>query len=234
MQVLKRILIAVAFLLPLAMPAKSQTVTCSSDDGKRHYCNADTRGGVTMVKQRSGSPCTQGSTWGYDGRGIWVDRGCRADFVVGNGYGGGNNGATVTCSSDDGKRHYCSANTNGGVTMVRQRSGSPCTQGSTWGYDGRGIWVDRGCRADFQTGNTGYRPRPNPGYNNGGGQTITCSSDDGKRHYCSADTRGGVTMIKQRSGSACTQGSTWGYDGRGIWVDRGCRADFRTGNGYAR
>ena len=43
------------------------------------------------------------------------------------------------------------------------------------------------------------------------------------------DTRGGVTLLNQRSGSPCSQGSTWGYDQRGIWVDRGCRADFRLG-----
>jgi hypothetical protein len=34
--------------------------------------------------------------------------------------------------------------------MVQQLSGSPCQQGSTWGYDNGGIWVDRGCRATFQ------------------------------------------------------------------------------------
>ena len=57
-------------------------ITCASDDGNRHYCAADTRYGVRMVNQRSGSPCKQGYSWGYDRRGIWVDRGCRADFIV--------------------------------------------------------------------------------------------------------------------------------------------------------
>jgi len=60
-------------------------------------------------------------------------------------------------------------------------------------------------------------------------QMITCSSDDGRRNYCNADTRDGVRMVRQRSDAACRQGSTWGYDHRGIWVDRGCRADFETG-----
>jgi hypothetical protein len=36
--------------------------------------------------------------------------------------------------------------------MVNQRSGSPCIQGQTWGYSRNQIWVDRGCRADFQLG----------------------------------------------------------------------------------
>ncbi len=42
------------------------------------------------------------------------------------------------------------------------------------------------------------------------GQTIYCASDDGKRNYCSANTRGGVQMTRQRSGSACTQGKYLG------------------------
>lgn len=58
------------------------TVTCASDDGKRHLCPVNTRGGVQMVNQRSGSPCIQGRTWGYNRRGVWVTKGCRADFVT--------------------------------------------------------------------------------------------------------------------------------------------------------
>src|SRR5215472_10125791 len=107
-----------------------RTITCSSDNGSRNVCNADTRGGVRLNRQISGSPCTQGQTWGWDNRGIWVDRGCRADFVVGSGgnWGGGGGGGqtqTITCSSDDGRRNFCNVDTRGGVQMTRQRSGSP-------------------------------------------------------------------------------------------------------------
>ena len=62
---------------------RGRMITCSSNHGDRVYCDADTRDGVQLVRQISGSPCRQGSTWGYDRRGIWVDRGCRADFSVG-------------------------------------------------------------------------------------------------------------------------------------------------------
>jgi Ca2+-binding EF-hand superfamily protein len=76
----------------LAANDNSSTITCSSDNRQRVYCNTDTRGGVRLVRQISGSPCNQGSTWGYDSQAIWVDRGCRAEFeVAGNvnrGYGG--------------------------------------------------------------------------------------------------------------------------------------------------
>jgi hypothetical protein len=70
----------------------------------------------------------------------------------------------------------------------------------------------------------GGQGRPNSG-------TLTCASDDGRRVLCEADTRGGVRLVRQISGASCQEGSTWGYDDRGIWVDRGCRAEFAVSNG---
>jgi hypothetical protein len=58
-------------------------LTCNSDDGRRHFCDVDTRGGVRLLRQRSDSECRRDFTWGVDRRGVWVDRGCRADFEVG-------------------------------------------------------------------------------------------------------------------------------------------------------
>jgi len=138
----------------------SGAITCASDDGRRVYCEVDTRGGgVGLVRQISGSPCQEGSTWGYDERGIWVDRGCRAEFVVsGGGFRGDRRpgSAAITCASDDGRRVYCEVDTRGGVRLVRQISGSPCREGDTWGRDERGIWVDRGCRAEFEVSEGGF------------------------------------------------------------------------------
>jgi len=148
-------------------------------------------------------------------------------------------GQTISCSSDDGKRHYCPVNSQGRVRLAQQRSGSPCQEGYSWGSDDRGIWVDHGCRADFaiEGGQGGWdrdhdRDRVHDGYrgNNQGsdqGQVVSCSSDDMHRHYCPADTRGGVRLLKQHSDSSCRQGRSWGFDRRGIWVDHGCRADFQ-------
>ena len=134
-----------------------RTITCSSDDGRRNVCRADTQRGVQLVRQISGSPCVQGRTWGWNERGIWVDRGCRAEFALGRG-GGYRPGRpsqrpvvqTITCSSDNGKRNWCPNPTNGEVRLIRQRSGSPCRRGSTWGTQPGSVWVDRGCRADFE------------------------------------------------------------------------------------
>lgn len=145
----------------------------------------------------------------------------------------------INCSSDDGHRHYCQVDTHhADVRLVKQRSDARCEEGYSWGHDRHGVWVDRGCRADFEViGHDRRDNYSNSGYGNDdynrrqGVQAVTCSSDDGNRHYCAADTRGGVRLYKQRSDAHCEEGSTWGYDERGIWVDRGCRADFQTGLG---
>ncbi len=166
-------LLAVFFISgSLSRVTAQQEIYCASDDERRNYCSADTRGGVRLVRQRSGSPCIAGRTWGFDRRGIWVDRGCRAEFITGErrDYGRDRDydrdrgrdrdydrdrgrGQTIQnfyCESGDGKRHYCDVGNRGTVRLVRQRSGSPCIQGRTWGRDENGVWVDRGCRADFE------------------------------------------------------------------------------------
>jgi len=234
---------AIAMICMLAPLASAQNINCSSEDGHRKYCPVDTRGGVQMTNQRSGSPCIPGQTWGFDRGGIWVDRGCRADFAVGEGgYGRGGydrgDSQLVNCSSEDGGRHFCPISPNSRVTLAKQRSGSACIEGRTWGYNNNQIWVDRGCRADFNVEARGDDGRgrdwdhDRDRYRHGGGaeadEFINCSSEDGHRKYCPVDTRRArVQMTRQRSGSPCIQGQTWGYDRGGIWVDRGCRADFQ-------
>lgn len=64
-------------------PGTVYTLTCESRSSRRVYCAADTRGGATLQQQLPGSaPCIFGNTWGADGEGIWVQRGCRGTFVV--------------------------------------------------------------------------------------------------------------------------------------------------------
>ena len=137
-------------------PAPSALITCSSASGQRVYCSADTRNGVILSRQISGSPCVRGQTWGYDNRGIWVDRGCRADFALGGAGAGyergpyGREGRTIVCASNNGERVFCEADLRGRTPeLLRQISSRPCRQNETWGWDHRGIWVDRGCRAEF-------------------------------------------------------------------------------------
>jgi hypothetical protein len=68
-----------------------QRIRCESHANDRSYCNADIRGGVTLVRQLSSAACQRGRTWGTSRQGVWVSNGCRADFETSyNGNGGYN------------------------------------------------------------------------------------------------------------------------------------------------
>jgi hypothetical protein len=244
-------IVAIAFesKTAYASPAPQAALrrSCASNYMHRHFCAVDTTGGVQMVHQNSEAKCIQDRTWGFDNRGIWVDHGCRADFEVGgrlaveerrrddhdrgrdrdrdNDRAPGRDGEfrgwgaayMIYCASDAMERVWCPADSRFGVRMIRQRSQAGCIEGDTWGYGKRGIWVDRGCRADFRvTGDWQSRAAA----------LIYCPSDDMGRNFCPVETRDGVFIIRQRSEADCVFNRTWGYDYRGIWVDRGCRADF--------
>jgi hypothetical protein len=133
------------------------------------------------------------------------------------GYGGG---PRITCSSNDGRRNWCDIGRARDAQLVRQISGSACIRDNTWGVDRRGLWVDKGCRAEFVIGGRPGPPPPPPP------QVVTCSSNDGRRNWCDVGRRRDIRFSRQISGSACVQGRTWGIDRRGIWVDQGCRAEF--------
>ena len=62
--------------------------------------------------------------------------------------------ATVTCESSNGGFQSCAVDTRGGVTLSRQLSSQGCWEGDTWGYDRNRIWVNNGCRAQFQVGSS--------------------------------------------------------------------------------
>jgi hypothetical protein len=197
-------------------------ISCKSDDEHMHRCHVD--GGVWRVRveaQHSGSPCTQGLSWGFDDDTIWVDRGCRADFRVWAGGGGMGRSVVMRCKSDDERLNRCAVDGRiWNVQLERQHSGSACLRGETWGFDENSIWVDRGCRADFRVWTGGeFRGRA---------AIVRCSSDDERLNRCSVDGDIiGADLERQISGSPCVEGQTWGVEGNLIWVDRGCRADFR-------
>jgi hypothetical protein len=78
----------------------SQYILCESNNNDRKYCRVDGRGGVRLSRQLSDARCTQGSTWGYDNGGVWVDNGCRAEFEVNSLLGStSGSGAYTTISS---------------------------------------------------------------------------------------------------------------------------------------
>lgn len=241
-------LLPVLFLLAgahaVAQPRQSTLarIVCSGQEQGYQFCAAETRYGVRMTRQISRARCIEGSTWGYDRRGIWVDRGCAAEFEVGDpGYGGapeaaghpvrpgetaGVPGDLFTCESRDGRRRYCSADLRGlQPTVVRNISREPCVLGQNWGYDAGGVWVDAGCRAEFRVVARPARGR-DAGPGHAAADVVRCESRDFRRAYCETGRNRGVELTRQLSKARCVEGDTWGWDRRGVWVDAGCGGEF--------
>ncbi len=117
-----RVLTGAMVLLSVAVPALAQTtVVCVSRNNARRVCPANTRNGVVLVRERSDGVCEQGSTWGYNARGIYVSGGCSAEFQVGgsgnndqsaNGYGNDNRQRNDNQRNDNNQNGY--GNNNNG------------------------------------------------------------------------------------------------------------------------
>lgn len=227
----------------------NDTVRCESNDGRRNYCSTPRNARVELARQLSRSACVSGRTWGTDRNGVWVDQGCRADFVVsGNGYGrdrdwrngweygnrgnGYGQGQTIRCESEGGRMRTCGVNRAGNVQLVRQLSSSRCVEGQSWGVNRQGIWVDQGCRADFvvNPGRRGYGDRPGYRYGNdgyGADNLVRCESQGDRYTDCRLPNGvSRVQLVRTLSRSACVEGSSWGFRNGQIWVNNGCRGEF--------
>lgn len=223
-------LASVALPAPAAH-AQNGVVRCESQSNRERVCSTGWRN-AQLVRQLSGSACEEGRTWGSRNGSIWVTNGCRAEFVEargGNGGGwGGNNGGsgqTIRCESQNNRERSCPVGWRN-ARLVRQLSGSPCTEGRTWGVRSGAVWVSNGCRAEF----TEARGWGGGGGGWGGGNSnysITCSSNNNRTQNCDWDERQGRPVLQQQlSGSACQEGRSWGYSRGQVWVSNGCRARF--------
>lgn len=130
-----------------------------------------------------------------------------------------NNKMILHCASHNYHYSECYAG-RGYVRLVRQVSSSSCIEGSSWGYNSwsGNIWVDRGCRADFEVME-----------NSNDSLLVTCESNNYQYNRCGSGAYiGRAELESQYSNAPCVYGSSWGYDSQSIWVSNGCRAVFRT------
>jgi hypothetical protein len=91
-------LVVLALVVPAAPPASAArgTIRCESKNYNRNFCRVDTENNVSLRRQLSSSPCQRNRSWGFDNNGIWVDRGCSAEFDFGRNSGSsGNNNAAI-------------------------------------------------------------------------------------------------------------------------------------------
>jgi hypothetical protein len=157
-------------MLAVTAPAQAQRYDpgpqgayCASNDGRFARCQVPWRD-AELVQQASKARCIRDQTWGFDRYGIWVDRGCRGQFVPARGYGYGDDYGggrrpgwgrpqqlQVRCESHGGNYQVCPVELrrDDSVRLVNRFSSADCREGRSWGWSRDGIWVDRGCRADF-------------------------------------------------------------------------------------
>lgn len=143
---------AAALLVVGARPADAQRrdIRCESRDGRQSWCRVNTSGGVRLVRQLSDARCVRGRTWDADRSGIWVSRGCRADFEVGYGGYGSNDGWRGNGDWNNGRVNGSAASLC--RVAVARRIGTQASRVNTWGQRQRGNSVELGWRAGRSDG----------------------------------------------------------------------------------
>lgn len=178
--------------------AFARSIVCESQERMTQHCPADTRNGVSLSVQYSRASCRQGSTWGYDNRGIWVSNGCRAQFDIG----------------DYRSNHGSDRDSKAAAALAIGLIGAAAIAAH---HD-----------HDNDRDHDRYDYRPGDYHNSHGpSQRITCESQDNRQHYCYVNLRhASVDLDQQLSRTQCRYGDNWGWDNSGIWVQDGCRAVF--------
>lgn len=122
--------------------------SCASTESKYRECQLPVDGRARLVKRRSDAPCIEGRSWGQRGDRVWVDDGCRADFEVVRG-GGGGSGQQIDCRSQNNRYQECGIRKGYSARIVRDYTGR-CRKDSTWGTRPGVLWVTNGCQGRFQ------------------------------------------------------------------------------------
>jgi len=107
------------------------------------------------------------------------------------------------------------------VTLLNKVSVSECNLHTSFGVTtGSKMWVDDGCRGQFQVCN-----------NEDSCETLHCSSHGFQYAECAhtvPENALNISLVRQKSQSACTEGTSYGInaDTMEMWVDQGCRGVF--------
>ena len=139
--------------VPLPAPGPGVRIDCDSRDNRYQFCDVNQRVlRADLVQQKSQTPCVLGRNWGWRGEGVWVNDGCRAEFVVQTAYGPvpPPGPALVHCESYEYRYNFCATGPIRNAQLVEQTSRAPCVRGSSWGVQANGVWVDNGCEGRFQ------------------------------------------------------------------------------------
>ena len=230
-------------------------IECKSDNYKRKTCSVGKDiASLRLVEKKSRSSCIEGTSYGFEKKAVWVDRGCVARFEVkfmpepkpgpGNkpGSGPGNDNHSdrpvysqetvrMTCRSKDYGRSECAVSGDIiAVALAENKSKTTCTKDRTYGFRNDVLWVDRGCEGVFDIT---FRARRNSGPDRGNPnreiaiRDIACKSKDYSREECFV---GGniinLRIMQNTSKTKCQSNVNYGFRNDAIWVDKGCAANF--------
>ena len=139
------------------------------------------------------------------------------------GGGGGSSGAmTFNCASKDGRYRECQMPIDGHVELRQRWSDARCQEGYSWGVKGDRVWVNHGCRAEFQV-----TPRGGGSGGGGGGfgSQIDCRSTSDRYVECRLPNNAYGRIVRDYSGQ-CRLGQSWGSDRGRVWVRANCQGRF--------
>jgi hypothetical protein len=210
-------------------PQGRKRIKCESPSGTYKLCEAAVGGNVTVARQISDTKCVEGQTWGWNSRGIWVDKGCRADFEFDE---PGQIPDDRRERRDDWRlvrREFYNSGYRFGKEDARLRLSRRHER--YWpAYDER---LEPSFRRGYYDGYDGREQERDPDEGSGGGsgdtRRLICESRDRRYTECGIERRSYVKLLRQLSGSAaCSEGDSWGItvNQQAIWVDKGCRAEF--------
>jgi hypothetical protein len=135
----------------------------------------------------------------------------------------------VTCESKRGDRQQCAVPAGSRIRLARQLSTNPCRPNETYGQASSYIWVDEGCRAEFEVTQPGDGAGPGGGA--GGVTRITCESPNNAQRSCPFPSGSTVRLASQLSSQPCILNQTYGLSATYVWVTRGCGAVFEVHSG---
>jgi hypothetical protein len=150
--------------------------------------------GTCFVETRTGDVSLYGFGWG--GSGNW------------GGNGGSGQTFTFYCASPDYKYRECQLPVDGRARLTKKKSDARCVEGRDWGQRRDRVWVDNGCRANFEVVRSG-----------GGGNNGNSGQQQRAEVHCRNEAQRQGMVVNSVS-PARLQGSYWEaivYGARNGW-----------------
>ena len=201
-------LLALALSLAIATAAD---LPCSSSAGGYTYCRAKTQGAVELVFQQTRYACYRDDTWGFDDNGVWVSNGCSATFRTG-----------------EQEKHAVTkdAESNELAALALSLVSEPAPRANRAAVAQPLLAAPSTAKAEATGRNDDALADVDP--SNDSARYIACESLNERYTRCETPVPSYVQLSRllSKERGRCRFNQSWGYDAAGIWVDKGCRAQF--------